>query len=413
MSHVVIVGCGVVGAAIAYELSLNPTLTITVLDQQPPAQGSTGAALGVLMGAISQKKKGRAWAMRDASLRRYASLIPELEAATGLQVPYNQDGIVLLRFEGDEDEEKWQTLATLRQSQGWQLDLWNAETLELRCPQVGTQLGDRPICGAIHSVHDRQLDPVALTHALVAAAKLNGVTFHFDVRVTTVLPVGNDGDRHHSPPSYQVECIRPLQDEEEPTTPVFSLAPADWIVLSTGLGTFPLTASIATSSLRSESNPSETTPNPTSSSPIDIRPVAGQAVRIQIPHPVDETTFSPVISGHDLHVVPLGAGDYWVGATVEFPDEATTAPGHQDVAIHEHQLEKVLQGAFDLFPALSTGTIIQQWVGYRPRPWNRPAPIIEPLDRQSHIILATGHYRNGVLLAPATAQRVRDFIVPE
>ncbi len=57
MSHVVIIGCGVVGAAIAYQLSLVKGLKITVCDRQAPAQDSTGAALGVLMGAISPKIK--------------------------------------------------------------------------------------------------------------------------------------------------------------------------------------------------------------------------------------------------------------------------------------------------------------------------------------------------------------------
>jgi len=59
MSHVVIIGCGVVGAAIAYELSHVKGLKITVFDRQPPAQASTGAALGVLMGVISQKNQGQ------------------------------------------------------------------------------------------------------------------------------------------------------------------------------------------------------------------------------------------------------------------------------------------------------------------------------------------------------------------
>ena len=58
MSHVVIIGCGVVGATIAYELSNVKGLEITVVDRQPPALASTGAALGVLMGIISQKTKG-------------------------------------------------------------------------------------------------------------------------------------------------------------------------------------------------------------------------------------------------------------------------------------------------------------------------------------------------------------------
>jgi glycine oxidase len=71
--RIVVIGCGVVGAAIAYELSRIPQFEITVLDQQPPAQAATGAALGVLMGIISQKTKGRAWHLRQTSIRRYAT----------------------------------------------------------------------------------------------------------------------------------------------------------------------------------------------------------------------------------------------------------------------------------------------------------------------------------------------------
>jgi len=415
MNHVIIVGCGVVGATIAYELSLNSAFRITVLDRQLPAQASTGAALGVLMGAISQKKKGRAWSMRDASIRRYATLVPELEAATGMHIPYNQDGIVLLRFEGDEDDEKWRTLATLRQSQGWQLDLWDKATLHRRCPDVGDVLrtpeGDRPIIGAVHSVHDRQIDPVALTHALVAAAQRNGVEFLFDAAVTTIARTDGAGLASGQAPYHVEYCCSSRDDTQEVMVTRQSL-PAHQIVISTGLGTFPLTAAVLNSALHSPSStpqPIEKTSTSTSA-PVDIRPVAGQAVRIKLSQPTINTAFTPVISGNDIHVVPLKAGDYWVGATVEFPDEAAARAGMQDCAVRDALLETVLKGAYDLFPLLSEGTITQQWIGYRPRPWNRPAPVIETLGHVPNIIVATGHYRNGVLLAPATAQQVRALI---
>ncbi|NER84599.1 MAG: FAD-binding oxidoreductase, partial [Leptolyngbya sp. SIO1D8] len=96
MKQVVLVGCGVVGAAIAYELSQQPDLNITVLDRQLPAQGATGAALGILMGIISQKVKGRNWRLREASIRRYQTLLPELETVTGQPLPYNRHGILSL-----------------------------------------------------------------------------------------------------------------------------------------------------------------------------------------------------------------------------------------------------------------------------------------------------------------------------
>lgn len=83
MSRVIIIGCGVIGATIAYELSQIPELKITVLDKEAPAKASTGAALGVLMGIVSQKLKGRNWQLRENSIKRYETLIPELEAMTG------------------------------------------------------------------------------------------------------------------------------------------------------------------------------------------------------------------------------------------------------------------------------------------------------------------------------------------
>ena len=104
MTEIAIAGCGVVGAAIAYELSRLPNLKITLFDENFPASGATKAALGVLMGVISQKTQGRAWKLRQTSLERYETLIPELESLTGYSIPYNRQGIVLLHFTGENRE---------------------------------------------------------------------------------------------------------------------------------------------------------------------------------------------------------------------------------------------------------------------------------------------------------------------
>ena len=93
MTRIAIIGAGIVGAAIAYELSLIPELEIILLDEQEPNAGSTGGALGVLAGVIHRK----GWVLRKASLERYETLIPELESLTGQVIPYNRQGIVLLQ----------------------------------------------------------------------------------------------------------------------------------------------------------------------------------------------------------------------------------------------------------------------------------------------------------------------------
>ncbi|MBW4611977.1 MAG: FAD-binding oxidoreductase [Desmonostoc vinosum HA7617-LM4] len=364
MSHVVIIGCGVVGAAIAYELSRVKGLKITVFDQQPPAQASTGAALGVLMGVISQKIKGKAWQLRQTSIQRYETLIPELEALTGHTIPFNRQGILSLCLT-QENAADWEKLAEIRHSQGWQLEIWDIAKLKRICPQVD----DEKITEAVYSPQDRQLDPVALTLALVAAAQHNGVTFKFGV---TVL------DTQTSPSESSPQFCHQLETTQGKIT-------ADWFVISAGLGSTPLTTKF--------------------NQMVNIRPVLGQALQVSLGHPLSNHDFQPVITGNDVHIVPVGGGDYWVGATVEFPSNGDQIPPDEQL------LESVRQQAIAFCPELATATIIRTWSGLRPRPEGRPAPIIGKLPGFDNVLLATGHYRNGVLLAPATAHTIREMIM--
>ncbi len=424
MSHVVVIGCGVVGAAIAYELSLVPGFKITVLDQQPPAQAATKAALGVLMGIISHKIKGKAWQMRQASIQRYETLIPELEAVTGHQIPFNQQGILMLLPEKEsgntEDIANWQQLAEIRASQGWQLEIWDKAKLKSTCPQLNCQ----QIQAAIYSPQDRQVDPVSLTLALVEAAKRNGVTFHFGVTATgydlSLTPDTQNLIRHIKTTSVgAVEQSPQIQN-------------VDWLVVSAGLGSLQSLDSLrcsfvgldhrgAEENAKCEMRNAKLSPlsalSPLSPSPpalnlgqiLDIRPVLGQAIHLKLSQPLSNPDFQPVITGNDVHIVPCGGGkqatEYWVGATVEFP------PARGDVVAEPARLEQVMQQAIAFCPALAEATVVRTWSGLRPRPEGRPAPIIGDLPGFSNVLLATGHYRNGVLLAPATAQIIRQLIL--
>jgi glycine/D-amino acid oxidase-like deaminating enzyme len=361
MSHVVIIGCGVIGAAIAYELSQSG-LQVTVLDQHPPAQAATGAALGVLMGVISHKVKGQAWQWRQASLQRYESLIPELEALTGRSIPFNRQGILLLQIEEDHLND-WQSLIDLRHQQGWPLEQWDLEQIQARC----SYLQHPRLTGAIYSPCDRQVDPKLLTLALVEAAQLKGASFQFGVRVAPLIADLN------APPLQRCHLLQ---------TSLGQLA-VDWVVIAAGLGSTPLMEA--------------------SNAPIAIHPVLGQAIHIKLAEPLGDRLFQPVITANDIHIVPVKDGEYWVGATVEFPTDG-------EVVARQELLEQVWQGAIAFCPRLATATILHTWSGLRPRPQQRPAPIVEPLSGFQNVLLATGHYRNGILLAPATAQKIRSLI---
>ena len=353
MTKIVIVGCGIVGATIAYELSLIPLLDITVIEQQKPASGSTGAALGVLMGIISGKTKGRAWKLRENSLKRYESLISELESQTGINIPVNHQGIVKLVFAGD-NLEKWQKLQQTRQDKGWELAIWSREYLSRQCPQIQ----DERIIAAVYSPQDRQINPKILTEALVTAATQNGVKFQFGVTVQ----------------DYQNQVLLTSEGVLE----------LDYLVIAAGLGSTPLTKSLQQT--------------------LDLRPVLGQAIKFKLENNFGLGDFQPVITGNDVHIVPLGNQEYWLGATVEFPNEAG------EIIAETELLEAVKQEAIAFCPILAEATILETWSGKRPRPQGQAAPVIGKLTGYDNIILATGHYRNGVLLAPATALEVKSMI---
>jgi glycine oxidase len=357
MSKIVIIGCGIVGAAIAYELSLISGLDITVVDKHTPASGATGAALGVLMGAISQKKKGRAWRLRNASLQRYQTLIPELEAKTGLTIPVNHQGIFKLLFDGD-DLDKWRKLQEFRATEGWELVIGDRTFVTHHCPH----LVNEQIVGAVYSPQDGQIDPVELTKALVTAATANGVKFLFGVEVQDFIIQKNELTTCQS----LVTSIGKLEVEQ--------------LIISAGLGSSPLTQSLQQG--------------------IPIRPILGQAIKLKLDRSLGNADFQPVITGNDVHLVPLCNDRYWLGATVEFPTE--TEANFADAQL----LKQVMTEAIAFCPALRSATILETWSGKRPRPEGIPAPIIEKLSAYSNVLLATAHYRNGVLLAPATALEV-------
>ncbi len=351
---VTIAGCGIVGATIAYELSKIPTLEITVIDRQPAEiqsnlevrPTSTGAALGVLMGVISKKEKGNNLRMRLFSIDYYDRTIPELEALTGFQIPFNRQGILMLQFE--DDLSVWEKLVEVRRSQGRTLEILRCDRLAVDYPQLSLN----QVSAAIYSPQDRQVNPSSLTQALIAGAKQNGVQFQFDTTVTG------------------------FTDQEVQTTQ--GIIPTDYFVISAGLGSDALVQSV------------------------DIRPVLGQALRVRMPQSLG--SLEPVITGNDVHIVPLRNAEYWIGATVEFePEQGELQP---DLGL----LEIVKQQAIALCPALAEAETIQTWQGLRPRPQGRPAPVIESLAGYSNVVLASGHYRNGVLLAPATATAVKTIL---
>ena len=129
-----------------------------------------------------------------------------------------------------------------------------------------------------------------------------------------------------------------------------------------------------------------------------LRPVRGQLLQLQWPGRPLQT----IVWGPDCYLVPRVDGSVLVGATVEEAgfDERTTEDG----------IRRLREAAADLFPVTRDARLIQARVGLRPATPDE-LPVLGPDPDVPGLVHASGHYRNGVLLAPITAEVIADWIV--
>ncbi len=350
---VLVIGCGVVGCAIAYELAA-AGLSVIGVDARDPASGATGASLGVLMGVCSRQPSGEGVQLRLKSLEQFDPLIARLEADLGRSLPVNRRGI--LRLLQEEEVAAWQETLAARQQAGYCLQ-WLSPA-EVRSLQPGLR---SDLAGAIYSPQDRQIQPKLLTQALLEAAQRRGARFFFHQPVHSF-------QRSPDPP-FRLAAVR---------TPSLTFT-AGHVVLAAGLGSSDLAKELGLQ--------------------MPLQPVKGQALRIQAPG----IPLGPVVTDGDLNLVPLGDGSLWVGATVEFQ-----APHPEPTLL---ALQELLTRAIQLCPALAEARLLEHWAGQRPRPLGQRAPILGPVHGYTNLLVATGHYRNGILLAPISAAILRDLVL--
>jgi glycine oxidase len=130
-----------------------------------------------------------------------------------------------------------------------------------------------------------------------------------------------------------------------------------------------------------------------------VRPAKGQMVALR----AEELKMERVLWSDKIYLVPRNDGRIVAGATVEYAgfDKRTTAGG----------IEKILSGAIDLAPGLANARIEETWAGLRPDSPDH-LPILGPTDMDG-LLMATGHFRSGILLTPITARLIREWIMEQ
>lgn len=352
-ADVVIVGGGVIGCAIAYELSKSG-LQVAVVEKDKVGCEASSASAGMLVpsNAISEEgERTLLFELYSSSAKMFSELVPELEETTGIYLEHVNCGALRVSQSEEEEEllhEQFELWQGLELPVSW-VDREEVHKIE---PELAPEVG-----GGILSTDEQSIDGTRFVEALARAVFGRGVNV-----VEGCFATGVRHTKNH------IEVVM-TSEGEIATRHVVIAAGAwsrfccDWFGIS-----------------------------------VPIAPVRGQMLSLRS---IPRTLTKPVFT-YNGGLFPKTDGSVYVGATIEQVgfDRRNTAEG----------IALILALIPALVPSLEKGTIDRMWAGLRP--WCEDgAPVIGPLPEWDGVTVATGHYRMGIIGSPVTARVVKELIV--
>lgn len=349
---VTVVGGGLIGCAVAYELGRRG-LEVCVLERRAVGLGATQASAGMLAPFIEAEHAGPLRQLGSRSLELYDQFVSDVSADSGDVVPYERCGTIDAATDAA-------SLARLEQAAG---EL-SAAGVQCRLLSRAEALVDEPhlgpgVCGALLVPSHGYVGASALTNALGRAAARQGVSV---LSPCTVIGFNS------TPAGIEIET-----DQGPRLTDVVVIAAGSWT------GDLPVGGGGA----------------------LPVKPVRGQLLRLRWPA---GPRLTRVVWSPGCYVVPWRDGTTLVGATVE------------DVGFDEHAtvagVTSLLEAAREVLPATARAGFDEVRVGLRPGT-SDDLPVVGWSPAAPGLLYATGHYRNGVLLAPLTARLVAGLVLGE
>jgi glycine oxidase len=345
----IVVGGGVIGLSIGWRAAQQSLRTL-VLEAERPARGATHAAAGMLA-PVTEASYGeeRLLALNLEAARRYPDFVAELELEAGAETGYRPSGTLAVAPDRDDAE-------LLKRLHQFQVSLGlDAEWLSGReCRRLEPGLAPRIVAG-IRSSLDHQVVPRALASALVVALERAGGELRGEARVASLM----------------IESERVTGVALESGEALL----ADRVVVAAGWQSSEL------GGLAEHTR-------------VPVRPVKGQILRLrgEPSAPIAQR----VVRTPEVYVVPRDDGGVIVGATIEErgADTAVTAGG----------VLELLRSAYAVLPGIAELELVEATAGLRPAAPDN-LPIVGP-GALSGLVWATAHWRNGILLAPITADAV-------
>jgi glycine oxidase len=351
MSDVVVIGAGLIGCGIAYELAKRGA-SVIVYDRAEPARAASWAGAGMLAPYSEEVVDPALLALCSASLRAYPAFVEELRERTGVDAQLRHEGTLHVAF----DDAAARGLTAQCEAfgrNGAVASVLDRDATLAREPMLGGN-----VRGAVYVANEAHVDNRRLGRALVAACTDAGVRFERTGGVVL------EAD------ARRVRGIRTEHGFLAAATVVN--AAGAW---AGGLPGVPDAARIA------------------------VRPVAGEMLALAVPKGF---TRGLVWSNH-VYLVPRDDGRLLIGATV--------VEREYDVRATAQGVASLLAVALRIAPVLGTFALVETWAGLRPASHDG-RPYLGRTSIDGYVV-AAGHYRNGILLTPVTAQAVAALIAGE
>jgi glycine oxidase len=347
---VAIAGGGLIGASIALDLA-GAGLGVGLFDRQEPGLEASWAGAGILSPAPESAALFALVPLAKASMAIYPEFVRMVEEASGRSVGYRPKGTLQALFSRHAREEL-STVIALHHGLGLRAEPLSARDARALEPALSEDLEAGVLRPAEASVDNR-----ALTQAVLEAARRRGVQF-FSARGAEA--IWREGGR----------CLGLNLKNEK--------VEAQWTVIAAGCFS---------------ANIQGVAPY------APVRPAKGQMVALR----ADDLKIERVLWSEKIYLVPRNDGRILAGATVEYTgfEKVLTAGG----------LEKILAGAIELSPGLAGSRVEETWAGLRPDSPDH-LPILGPTDIDG-LLIATGHFRGGILLTPITARLVREWVTEQ
>ena len=346
---VLVVGAGIIGCSVAFELA-RAGCGVTLVERSTPGAEASGAAAGILS-ALADGRVTHYSRLALASWRLFPSVAADLRERTGIDVEYVTRGSIF-PLASASDVRRAEARSRLAWNHELGIEAWDAADLRSREPALSREIRGAMFVRGEHWVNNQRL-VVAYAQAALGA----GVLIRAGSAVTRVIV--EDG---------QARGVIANGERLE----------ADRVVMTAGAWTDELAASFGAR--------------------LPVEPRRGQMVALAHVPPV----LTHCIRGEHVYLVPRPSGELLVGATVERVgfQRAVTASG----------VAGLLSRAIELVPEVAELPISRTWCGFRP--WAADGlPVLGPWPGVENLLVATAHFRNGILLAPITARLVTAWLL--